>query len=106
VLDKQERGVRGDGFEQQAANPGIALRAIDDDVEDHGFVNIVGEHARESGETAGLGIAEREDEIGMLDGAPDVLNLAAAAPPFGVVHVPKLLDLWATEPAGELESGN
>jgi hypothetical protein len=64
------------------------VRAIDHDVEDHGFINIVCEHARESGEAPGLGIAEREDEIGMLDGTPDVFNLAAAAPPFGLIHVP------------------
>jgi len=82
------------------------VRAIDHDVEDHGFVNIVGEHARESGEAAGLRIAEREDEIGMLDGAPDVFKLSAAAPPFGLIHVPELLDLRAGQPAGELESGN
>jgi hypothetical protein len=88
VLDEQEGGVGSNGLEEQSANSGSAVRAIDDDVEDHGFINIVGEHARESSQAAGLGIAEREDQIGMLHGAPDVLNLAAAAPPFGLIHVP------------------
>ena len=44
------------GLDQQAANSGIAVRAIDDDVEDHGFVNIVGEHARKGGETSGAAV--------------------------------------------------
>ena len=31
---------------------------------------------------------DSEDQIGMLDGAPYVFNIAAAAPPFSLVHMP------------------
>src|SRR5579872_4156221 len=81
------------------------MPALDDDVEDDGFVNEVGEDARERDEPAGFRIAEREDEVRVLDHAPHVLELPAAAPRFALIHAPELVDVLTRQAADELQLG-
>src|SRR5208283_4211702 len=102
VLDKQQGGVGRDGAQQHSPETAIAMGTRHDHVKDDGFVNEVGENARKGHETAGFRIAEGEDQVRVVHGAADVVQLAAAAPPFVLVHAPELLDLAAGEAGHEL----
>ena len=103
VLDEQECGLRSDGLEQHASQAEAAMRAVNDDVEDDGFVHEVGEDARECGQPAGCGITVSADQVGVFDGSAHVVEVPAAAPPFALAHAPHLLDLGAGEAIHELE---
>ena len=97
--------MRGNGFQQQSSEAERAMTFFDDDVEDGGFVNEVGEDTCECDEPAGFRFTEREDEIGMFDHAPHIREFPAAAPRFPLKHAPELLDVAAVEAADELELG-
>src|SRR5690349_17977300 len=94
-----------DGVEQHAPQAQVAVLPVHDYVEDDGLVNEVGQDACKCDEAPGLGIAKSEYQIGVPHYAPDILEIPAAAPPFGLIHPPKLLDVFAGEPVHELESG-
>ena len=81
------------------------MAALDDDVEDNGFVYEVGEDARKRHEPPGFRIAEREDEIGVFHDAPYVREFPAAAPLFPLKHAPKLVDVVARGAADEVQFG-
>jgi hypothetical protein len=55
VLDKQQRGIRGNRIQKHSAEAELAAPPLDDDVEDEGLVNEVREDAREGDELARLG---------------------------------------------------
>jgi hypothetical protein len=91
------------GIEQHAAETEAAVGRGDDDIEDEGFIDVIGENAREGHEAAGAGIAKGEDEVGMLDDAADIAKFPITGPPFIPVQAPKLLDVAGGEAADELD---
>lgn len=105
MLNEQERGVRCDRVQKQSSEAKGPRAPLDNDVKDDGFVNKVGEDARERHEAAGFRIAEREDYVGVLDHAPHIRECPAVAPRFALKHTPKLLDLVARQAADKLRFG-
>ena len=105
VLDKQECRVRRDRTEQQFSEAEVAVPFVNDDIENDSLVDIICQDARKRDQAAGSGIAIGEDEVRMLDHAPDIFELPAAAPRFALIHPAELLDVVRGETAEVLQVG-